>query len=476
MSEELEKFDSGQQVQKIAQASLINLNKNKETLVALAATYQGVTIDGINDKENYKIVKKGITDTRSARTSIEKIRKQEKAYILEAGKLLDQTAGELAAIVTPIEESLKKEQDRIDKLQEQEDERLRAEVENKKTARINLLFETGLNFSGTHYKIGELSITPLQVAEYSEAQFEGFIAQANVEFESVQMAIQEEKENQQRIIEDNNRKAEQAEQQSEVDRLQREDTERANKALIQERTDARISQLIDLGFEYNEANSRLNGPLDYIFTVNAVNTISKTDWDAEIYEFNAQVEAEKLATQVEVNEVVEDAKTAETTQPPATENIPSKFGISPGAPDPVLDPRISQLSRMGFKYDPAEYHYTKEGVYIPVLDMQTKSVNEWNVIIDKVEEYLGNLNQAIESELSTQAEKMADYLDTRPFQATIMFSTERPFIDTKIGSATMRIYVTEFTDEANDGLSRDQIFNTGVIGESDLLYMILKGV
>lgn len=456
-------------IQLIAKASLVNINSNREQLEKLAETYKGIKIAGIEDKENYKLLKKGVGELRTARTSIEKLRKAEKSNILQAGKLLDEAADGLTSIVSTVEKDTIAEVARIDTLIEEAEAKRREELENKKQARISLLFETGLTFSGTHYKIGELSITPMQVAEYSEAQFEGFIAQANVEFEALQMAKQEEEERLEQERLETKRKQQEAELQAEQEREKAAQLQRQADEMLNERTEGRLSNLATLGFNIaNNTNGGYYGAGNYFISASSIKTATKEQWSEEIVEYIKH----KNQHEKEIAEF--DEMTKAVVETPVTPT-PSKGFQHPPGPDPIGDPRILQLSRMGFKYVSEADAFIKNGVQVKMIAIQTKTEEGWKELLLEIEELVNGNERIIDHELSNQAEKQAAYFDTRPYQATLMFNTERPYMDTKLGKATLRIYVEEFLEQANEGIAPNTVIESGTLGDSpDLLFLLLK--
>lgn len=453
-------------IQQIAQASLANINSNREQLEKLAETYKGIKIGGIEDKDNYKLLKKGVGELRTARTSIEKLRKAEKSNILQAGKLLDEAADALTSLVSPVEEEGKTEISRIDTLIEEAENKRREELENKKQARISLLFETGLTFSGTHYKIGELSITPMQVAEYSEGQFEGFIAQANVEFEALQMAKQDEEDRLEAERLEQKRKQEEAEQLAEQERAKAAESLRQANELIEERTDSRLNQLATLGFDVATAtNGGYHGTGNYFISLTSIKTATKEQWQEEVTEYG------KHRQEYEANLEALDKQITEVAVP---ESKPITFQHPPKA-DPIADPRIIELAKLGFNYVSEADAFIKNGVQIRMIHIQTMKQDAWEEQLATLPGLIAGSESVIDHELSNQAEKQAAYFDTRPYQATVMFSTDRPFMDTKLGKATLRIYVEEFLDQANEGIAPNTVIESGSIGDSsDLLFLLLK--
>lgn len=177
-----------------AMASITNVPEYKETLTALVAKHKDAKFTDLSDKEGIKSVQAAYSETRAARLAIDKLGKNFKSLMKQIIEHGDGQIGELLEIVSPEEKRFKAEKDRVDELkQEAEDARLLAE-EIQKQARIAKLVELGLKFNGAYWELGELSLTSLQVTQYSEAQFEGFVAQAKVVYEAEQLRIAEEAE------------------------------------------------------------------------------------------------------------------------------------------------------------------------------------------------------------------------------------------------------------------------------------------
>lgn len=466
---------TGEAVANIAKASLANLTQNKSKLEDLANEYRGLTITGVADKDGIKKAKAGITATRTARTDIDKLRKAEKAYILEAGKLIDTTAAELTAIVAPIEGSLKDEVERIEQEQERINQEELRKKEEKKAQRTAKLFETGLSFSGTHFTIGELSITPIQVVEYSESQFEGFIAQANVEYEAMEMAKRDEEErlaNEKMLAQ---QQKEQAEREAETARAAQLAAQREADSLLQERTDTRMIALKTAGFDYRDGE---NGqgfyhPNDYYIAAGNIRSASRTDWDIEMQEFGVY-SAEVHAREEEANRLA--------TQQEATEEFVDSFsgdpGIQQGMAAQMADSqtrRINQLVALGFTAHFGDNDYRKNGVHVAFLDIQCHSDEQWDEMMVNITSYLDGLDTAIDAELGNAAEKQAAYLSTNPQEVRIIFTTEMPFIEVTIGKAVQIIFIEDFRDQVVERISSldATVTHEGTI-TGDLLFIIYR--
>ena len=83
-------------------------------LTALAKQYQGLMIQGIEDKSGYQAVHEARIAVRDKRISVEKTRKTIKEEALQWGRAVDSEAKRLMAILEPVEAHLTKQEDAID--------------------------------------------------------------------------------------------------------------------------------------------------------------------------------------------------------------------------------------------------------------------------------------------------------------------------------------------------------------------------
>lgn len=280
----LSEDQENEQVQRIASASLTNIRENRKKLEELATTYKDITINGIDDKANYKTVSAGITATRSARAAVAKLTKNEKGYLKKAAEMLDTESELLIAIVSPVENALKAEKERIDTLKEEaEQERLRL-IEEQKQARIATLFKLGMKFNGAYYEIGELNLTSLQVTQYSEAQFEGFVTQAKVMYEAEQLRIAEEEEKLEQQRKSDEAEALKLKQENEAHQTALNNQNALMQEIIAERTESRIKDLKSRSFVEVKLRNCWEYR-DFIVGNNFIETATKVDFDAKVVAF-----------------------------------------------------------------------------------------------------------------------------------------------------------------------------------------------
>lgn len=408
------------QVEIIVSASLANIKSNREKLEEVAKQYTGIKIEGIEDKANYKIVSAGITATRTSRTTVAKLVKGGKSLLDKAKKRLDEEGEALISIVAPVEQYLKDEKERIDTLKaEAEEERLRQEKE-KEQGRIATLVSLGLAFNGSYWSMGELSLTSLQVTQYSEAQFEGFVSQAKVVYEAEQLRIAEEEEARRKAQEEADRKAEQerAEALKEQERLQKEaeakqkeldEAARQRDIMRAEIAEHRVDVLRSKGFDGDLK-------LGYMFYGTAYRVTGKQIVDSN--------KAEWTEIMAAVNEFLEELQKPKKPIPAAIQAI---------------------------------------------VDEQPAPIN--GTTVKFTEEERGAIVEEVGQAFLTQKVASNDVMDGVDVKLT--FTDKNPYIDTPVGKATLRIYVEQFVDQASAGLTKENVSASGSIGDQ-LLFLVIK--
>ncbi len=130
---------------------IIKYDVNEVELTQLAIEYSKLKVLGVNDKENYEIIRKARLDVVKHRTAIEAERKKYKEKALKYGRDVDAEAKRLTAIITPIERYLTEQEEIV----ANEIARIKAEAEAIEAARIQTridrLFALGCSFNGQNY-------------------------------------------------------------------------------------------------------------------------------------------------------------------------------------------------------------------------------------------------------------------------------------------------------------------------------------
>lgn len=142
---------------------------------SLKEQFTGLKILGIDDAQGYQAIKNALAQIVPVRTGIEKKRKELKQVALDYGKAVDDKAKELTSAVLEVENPLKAELDRIDRLKADAEAELRRQAEAKLADRKKQVLAAGALFNGTGYHTGSMYFTEDQIAESSDYDFVGII-------------------------------------------------------------------------------------------------------------------------------------------------------------------------------------------------------------------------------------------------------------------------------------------------------------
>lgn len=144
-------------------------------IAALKKEADELTITGLDDKDGYKAVHDMRMKLVRTRTAIDKVKLALTKPARDFVKKVNAYADEILNKTEPIEKSLKAKQDAIDgekeRLRKQEEERQRQRTQ----ARVHDLLKHKMEFDGTTYRLGLLSIDTAQVELASEADFNAFL-------------------------------------------------------------------------------------------------------------------------------------------------------------------------------------------------------------------------------------------------------------------------------------------------------------
>lgn len=132
----------------------------------------GLSIGGINDKAGYDAVQKAITQVVSARTAIDRKRKELKEPFKAMGEAIDSEAKRIISKLQEIEAPLKEKKAQIDNFAEAERQRLELEKRARYEDRVKRLMEAGIGHNGVFWFIGVLNYTPAQIQEWSDREFD----------------------------------------------------------------------------------------------------------------------------------------------------------------------------------------------------------------------------------------------------------------------------------------------------------------
>jgi len=164
-------------------AELAKFNIADSVIEKMKEEFGQLTVADVNDREGLKQVHDARIVVKNKRIEIEKTRKDLKEDSLKFGKMVDNEAKRLTALLEPIETYLSAEEDKI----ENEKKRIKEEREQKQQAvmheRTNLLIGYGLAFNGDKYSIADIAISLAEMKVWDDFTFNIFAEKAKVEFE-----------------------------------------------------------------------------------------------------------------------------------------------------------------------------------------------------------------------------------------------------------------------------------------------------
>lgn len=127
-------------------------------------------------RDEKKVVQEALAVVRKVRTSLEGKRKELKADYLKIGKGIDAEASRLTDLVSPLEVQLKEHWDASEKAEtdrENEAERL---AQEKLQGRVRDLLDAGIQFDGSFYSIGDISVDVVTLKTFKDEQFAALLA------------------------------------------------------------------------------------------------------------------------------------------------------------------------------------------------------------------------------------------------------------------------------------------------------------
>jgi len=177
-------------------AALFPNSDYKKHLKALQKKYGGIEINSADDIEQYKLVKKGISEVRPFRTSVvkktEDILYEAKKYIKDVNKMKDEFVSEVGNVENP----LKEKKEKFDKLVIDRENEEKDRIAQKKNERLGLLSKNGMTFDGNFWSINDISVGVLEIEKYDDEVFETLLGKVVAQNKINLEKEAEEKENQ----------------------------------------------------------------------------------------------------------------------------------------------------------------------------------------------------------------------------------------------------------------------------------------
>lgn len=205
-------------------------------IAELKKKYAGLKVKDLKDKEGFVAVKTALSEVVSIRTGIDKKRL---ALTGDYRKIVDAINGEakrLTALIQEVEEPLREEKDRIDRLVKEEKERKAREIQERLDNRVATLKEAGMTFDGSFYVCGDtIAMDVNTIRDMKDADFDFLKAKVEMEAERIRKAAEEEEKR--KAAEEAERKRQQEEfekQQAEL-RKQQEEFKRQQEEMEKQR-------------------------------------------------------------------------------------------------------------------------------------------------------------------------------------------------------------------------------------------------
>lgn len=297
INQQIKKFD-------IADAKIAELKKEYETL----------KIHGIDDKDGYKVVHNARMDIKARRVAVEKMRKNLNENAQTYISAINSEAKRITELLKPIEEHLQQEEDNF----KAEKERIKQEQERQEQERIQnrvtALLNSGCNYDGVLYRIGEVRIDALDIKKLSDEDFDKHLSQVK---EAHAVILQEKEEQERKEKEERERlereRKEMEERQEEMRRKQEELEER--EAEMKRQQDALHKQMIQNRCNQLASIGLVPGPEQYtignvLVSKEQITTLNTTEWDEMIAYITPQVEEQiaELKKQEEERQREEEAE------------------------------------------------------------------------------------------------------------------------------------------------------------------------
>ena len=204
---------------------LMRLTIADNAITKMDQEFKNLTINGINDKEGYNVVKKAKSLIVKSRNKIDNVKKEMKRDI-------DTEAKRLLARLAPIEEQLSSKLLVIDEeIMKIEEEKKRVEQE-RISNRIKYIVALGMLYDGSNYSYQGLTISNDDIVLFNEEMFKDFIF-------NVEQKVIKEKERLDKIQEEEDAERERLRlQKIEQDKKEKEIKEREEKLKVVEKIKA----------------------------------------------------------------------------------------------------------------------------------------------------------------------------------------------------------------------------------------------
>ena len=270
----------------------------------IKAELMPLKIESIDDKEGYEKVSKAIKFVVSKRTAVEQKRKELKADSLAYGRAVDARAKEITDMLSPVEEHLKAEKQKIDDLQAEIERQKQEAIQQKIRQRAQMLLSLGCfsisnEFVWSSPYFEQLTIPAINLETMDDNDFnqilEGLELKVN---ETIKRKAEEDrlkKEEEERMLEQKRILHEQMEalrqQQAE---LQRQKEEAQTQILS-----SRLKTIEAMGCKYSEMTGFWFYMNMSISSIPALSQMTETEWNEFLEVTKGRIENKKIEIEAE---------------------------------------------------------------------------------------------------------------------------------------------------------------------------------
>lgn len=250
------------------QEALVKNNITEETIKAMRESFLPLTINGIHDKEGYKLVNEKRILCKNTAVLAKKICEQGRKDAVAEQKAWIKVQNDVTSQIRAIEEELEAKQKVID----DEKRRIKEEEEKKEQARLQsrtvLLINLGMTLQGENYVLEDHLVSALHVKIYDDFNFEALVAP--VRETANRIKLEKEEAEKKRLEDEEKFRQLQAQQEEERRKLEEERTafeaaqkkakeeeeerikaiQEETKKLLEAKKKTRIEQLFNLGMAY----------------------------------------------------------------------------------------------------------------------------------------------------------------------------------------------------------------------------------
>jgi hypothetical protein len=306
-SEEVPHTEKGIEISKRnAESDIAKFDFNKAKITEAGKVYSVLAIASLTDKENYKKVREAKSVMRTARTTLEKRRKELKDWYLVEGKKIDDYAKECFGMIEPIESHLDAELEKFEAWQKEEDERKEREANAECDRRVNVLKDAGMVFNGNYYAVGEsMSMDISTIRNMPLPEFDNLVEKVKLEKVRLEVAAETERKRKEQEEQEARRQREEYEAgqrklKEEQDRMEREkrQLEEEKENMRKQKISMRETMCKNIGMQFDSSLPAYvfeNQFCKAIVSKETIETLNDTEFAAKIDECNTSIQEGKKA-------------------------------------------------------------------------------------------------------------------------------------------------------------------------------------